>query len=141
MKRRLITITLLIAAASVGAQAQSAPPALSPGWSRALPPGPDARVRITEEYARQVRRDAYFWAWPMVNVYNRRLHFSRVKEPARVGPLIEAPVNQFTMLTDYVDPGERAVACPNQDVVYGIGAIGLDVSPVVLQVPDFGGRF
>jgi hypothetical protein len=36
----------------------------SPGWERALPPGPDANVKITEAYARMVARDAYFWAWP-----------------------------------------------------------------------------
>jgi hypothetical protein len=74
-------------------------------------------------------------------VFNRRLHFSTVTELAYVGPLIEAPVNQFTMMTDYVFPEERAVACPNQDVVYGIGALALDESPVVVQVPDFGDRF
>ena len=51
-----------------------------------------------------------------------------MKEPAKFGPLIQVPVNQFAMLTDYVDPEERSVACPNQDVVYGIGAIGLDLS-------------
>ena len=45
------------------------------------------------------------------------------------------------MLTDYVDPAERAVACPNQDVVYGGGTLALDVSPVVVQVPDFRNRF
>ena len=45
------------------------------------------------------------------------------------------------MLTDYIDPAERAVACPNQDVVYGNGIVALDKSPVVLQVPDFGDRF
>ncbi|HET9944403.1 MAG TPA: DUF1254 domain-containing protein [Actinomycetes bacterium] len=97
--------------------------------------------RITPAYARHVGRDAYFWAWPMVNMYNRRLHFSTVAELAYVGPLIEAPLNQFTMMTDYVFPEERAVACPNQDVVYGIGALALDESPVVVQVPDFGDRF
>ncbi|HEU5295191.1 MAG TPA: DUF1254 domain-containing protein, partial [Burkholderiaceae bacterium] len=48
---------------------------------------------------------------------------------------------QLAMLTDYVNPEERAVACPNQDVVYGIGALALDISPVVVQVPDFGSRF
>lgn len=51
------------------------------------------------------------------------------------------PVNTLTMLTDYIDPAERAVACPNQDVVYGNAIIALDESPVVLQVPDFGDRF
>ena len=45
------------------------------------------------------------------------------------------------MLTDYVDPRRANVACPNQDVVYGIGSLALDVSPVVIQVPDFGDRF
>jgi hypothetical protein len=134
-----------LTAPTSSARAQVEPPAVSvppsPTWRRAMPPAPDARVKITEEYARHVGRDAYFWAWPMVNVYNRRLLFSTVKEAAKSGPLIQAPINQFAMLTDYVDPAERAVACPNQDVVYGLGAIGLDVSPVVVQVPDFGDRF
>jgi hypothetical protein len=45
------------------------------------------------------------------------------------------------MLTDYVPPEERIVACPNQDVVYGGGAMAFEASPVVVQVPDFGSRF
>jgi hypothetical protein len=118
---------------------QPLPP--SPEWARALPPGPDARVKITEAYAAHVARDAFFWAWPLVNVYNRRLAFSKMTEQRYVGPLLEAPLNRLTMLTDYVDPEERNVACPNQDVVYGLGMITLDVSPVVVQVPDFGDRF
>lgn len=118
---------------------QPLPP--SPGWARALPSGPDARVKITEAYAAHVARDAFFWAWPLVNIYNRRLAFSKMTEQRYVGPLLEAPLNRLTMLMDYVDPEERNVACPNQDVVYGLGMIALDVSPVVVQVPDFGDRF
>ena len=83
----------------------------------------------------------YFWAWPLVNIYNRRLAFSQVKEMLYLGPLPQAPVNRFAMLTDYIVPEERAVACPNQDVVYGNGFFSLDVEPVVIQVPDFGARF
>ena len=130
----------LVGAASIGT-ARGEPVQPSPGWDRAMPPGPDVRVKITEEYARQVGRDAYFWAWPMVNIYNRRQYFTQVKEMALKGPLVEAPANHFAMLTDYIDPEERSVACPNQDVVYGIGALALDISPVVVQVPDFGDRF
>jgi hypothetical protein len=118
---------------------QQLPP--SPDWSRAMPPGPDARVKITEEYARHVGKNAYFWAWPIVNMYNRRLHFLGVKEMVLLGPLMESPANRLVMLTDYVIPEERAVACPNQDVVYGIGALALDITPVVIQAPDFGDRF
>ena len=115
--------------------------AASPSWAPAMPLGPDARVKITEEYAKLVGKDAYFWAWPLVNMYNRRLHFASIKELFYVGPLMEAPLNRLAMLTDYVDPAERSIACPNQDVVYGVGALGLDVSAVVVQVPDFGSRF
>ena len=98
-------------------------------------------MKITEAYAAHVARDAFFWAWPLVNMYNRRLAFSKMKEHRYVGPLLEAPLNSLAMLTDYVDPEERNVACPNQDVVYGLGLLALDVSPVVVQVPDFGDRF
>ena len=46
------------------------------------------------------------------------------------------------MLTDYVSPDQRFVACPNQDVVYGAGFLdNLDKEPIVFQVPDFGDRF
>jgi len=45
------------------------------------------------------------------------------------------------MLSDYIQPEERLVACPNQDVVYGFAILTLDREPVVLQVPDFGDRF
>src|SRR5215468_1005550 len=110
-------------------------------WRRAMAPGPDTRVKITEEYAKLVARNAYFWAWPLVNVYNRRLKYETVSEVVMAGPVPAAPVNHLGMLTDYIAPEERIVACPNQDVVYGAGSLALEVSPVVVQVPDFGDRF
>jgi hypothetical protein len=106
-----------------------------------MPSGPDARVKFTEEYAKHVARDAYLWAWPLVNMYNRRLFFATVKEMAYAGVLPQAPLNTFAMLTDYIAPEQRSVACPNQDVVYGAGYAALDISPVVVQVPEFGDRF
>lgn len=118
---------------------QPLPP--SPNWARAMPAAPDPGVKITEAYASHVARDAFFWAWPLVNMYNRRLAFSKMTQQRYVGPLLESPLNRLTLLTDYVDPEERNVACPNQDVVYGLGMLALDVSPVVVQVPDFGDRF
>ena len=118
---------------------QPLPP--SPNWARALPAGPDTRVKITEAYAAHVARDVFFWAWPLVNTYNRRLAFSKMTQQRYAGPLLEAPLNRLTMLMDYVNPEERNVACPNQDVVYGLGMVALEVSPVVVQVPDFGDRF
>jgi hypothetical protein len=150
-RNTLLGATTLAAASALGAGAplpaaqaaelnpQPLPP--SPNWARAMPPGPDASVKITEAYAAHVARDTFFWAWPMVNVYNRRLASAQVREPMKSGSFVTAPVNRNAMLTDYVDPRERIAACPNQDVVYGVGTLDLEVSPVVIQVPDFGDRF
>jgi hypothetical protein len=108
-------------------------------------PAPQARrapMRITEAYARLVAREAYFWAWPMANIYNKRLAYAQAPEPGLMGGILPfAPPNRIAMLHDYIEPEERFVACPNQDVVYGGGALALDLSPVVVQVPDFGKRF
>jgi hypothetical protein len=105
-------------------------------------PGPVPGTRLTEAYARAVARDIYFWAWPMVNVYNRRVLFQDLKEPGLLGGVLPAaPPNRLCMLTDYIEPSEREVACPNQDVAYGAGPLALDIEPAVIQVPDFGGRF
>ncbi|QIG51289.1 DUF1254 domain-containing protein [Nordella sp. HKS 07] len=143
MKKTLTAVALgavIGAIAGLPVNAEDLTP--SPLWGRAMPSGPDVRVKITESYARMVARDAYFWAWPMLNIYNKRLGFGQAPEPGLLdGILPFAPVNRLAMLTDYIDPAERAVACPNQDVAYGGGPLGLDVSPVVIQVPDFGDRF
>jgi hypothetical protein len=137
-KTSIVAFSILVSTVSALAQTPGTP---SPGWVLAMPRGPDVRVKITEEYARLVARDVYFWAWPMVNIYNRRLAFRDVRDFVMAGPVPTAPLNRFAMLTDYINPDERLVACPNQDVVYGAGSIALDISPVVVQVPDFGNRF
>jgi hypothetical protein len=137
-KTSIATFALLASIVFASAQTPDSP---SPGWALAMPSGPDARVKITEEYAKLVARDVYFWAWPMVNMYNRRLAFKDVKDFVMAGPVPTAPLNRFAMLTDYVNPDQRLVACPNQDVVYGAGSIALDISPIVVQVPEFGDRF
>jgi hypothetical protein len=146
----LLAGTALAAASALGtgapirtAQAQQSPATFtpSPSSARALPPGPDARVKITEEYAKGVARDAYFWAWPLVNMRNRRVAAGQNTEIAIAGGMPASPPNRLSMLTDYIVPEERVAACPNQDVVYGAGTLALDISAVVLQVPDFGERF
>jgi hypothetical protein len=97
---------------------------------------------MTEEYVRAIGRFAYLWAWPMTNLHNRRAAFRDVPEPGLMGGIVPiAPSNQLAMLRDYIEPQERLVACPNQDVVYGFGILSLEAEPVVVQVPDFKGRF
>jgi hypothetical protein len=105
-------------------------------------PGPVSGTRLTPGFVELTGRFAYLWAWPMVNVHNRVLMLGKLPEPGLMGGIVPvAPPNHLCMLTDYVVPEERVVACPNQDVVYGFGVLDLGREPVIVQVPDFGDRF
>lgn len=102
------------------------------------PPG----TIMTPEYVAAVGRFAYIWGWPLVNNLNRAQAMKDVPAPGRLGGIAPvSPPGRISMLTDYIDAGERLVTCPNQDTVYGVGFQHVDTQPVVVQVPDFGDRF
>jgi hypothetical protein len=105
-------------------------------------PGPIPGTRLNQGYVSQMGRSIYSWAWPMMNIHNRKVTFEKLPEPGYLGGIVPAaPPNLLTMLCDYIAPEERIVACPNQDVVYGLGILDFTKGPVVVQVPDFGKRF
>jgi hypothetical protein len=60
MKTLASTTLALAITLCAEARAQIAPITATPNWNRAMPNGPDATVKITDEYAKQVGRDAYF---------------------------------------------------------------------------------
>ncbi|MCV2485078.1 DUF1254 domain-containing protein [Flavobacterium sp. SH_e] len=100
------------------------------------------REKMSPEYAQKLGEFAYVWAWPMINMLNRRTAITQAPQPAYLnGVLPVAPQGRLAMLNDYITPDETFVTCPNQDVVYGLGFFDLDSQPVVVQVPDFGDRF
>jgi len=108
----------------------------------AFPLGPPPGARLTPAFVREVGRFAYLFAWPMVNIFNRYTAFKPVFRPCLIGGIVPiAPINHLCMLTDYIDPRQRYVTCPSQDLVYGFGMLELGREPVVVQVPDFGARF
>jgi hypothetical protein len=101
-----------------------------------------AQGPMNKAYVQMVGRMAYQWGWPLVYVHNQRIGLTKVPEPGLLaGALPVAPINQVTMLTGYIKPGETLVGDPNQDVVYGMGFLALDKEPVIIQVPEFGDRF
>ena len=99
-------------------------------------------IELTEAYVKEVGKMSYFWGWPMANMYNRYMITSQnTAIGLQGGKIPAAPLNYLSMLHDYVDPTGRIVACPNQDVVYGQSMLSLDKDAVIVQVPDFKGRF
>ncbi len=104
-------------------------------------PGPAAGP-MTKASVQMMGRMAYVWGWPLVYVDNQRTALTKAPKTALVaGVMPVGPMNQVVMLTNYVDPREKFIPIPNQDVVYGLGWLSLAEEPVVLQVPDFGDRF
>jgi hypothetical protein len=109
--------------------------------SAAEVPGPAPGTAMTKAYVQTVGRAAYMWGWPLVNMANRAIAFSKAPEPGLLGGVVPVAFGRNAMLTGYISPEEHFVTCPNQDVVYGTGFFALDKEPVVLQVPEFGERF
>ena len=84
--------------------------------------GPVPNTIYTEPYVATLAKFIYLWGWPMVKVHNRVALFSQLKEPMYGGGVLPmAPPVSMCMLSDYILPEHRAVACPNQYVVYGVG--------------------
>jgi hypothetical protein len=108
-----------------------------------MPKGPAPGSTLTADFVREVGRFAYLWAWPLVNIYNRYWTQDWVKTQTFLvgGVAPVAPINRIGMLTGSQDPGQRYITCPSQDLVYGFGMLDLSRDAVVLQVPDFDGRF
>lgn len=141
MRRKSKMMPFLLASTLLGlSPAAGQQPPAPPGLADLT--GPSAEVIPQEAYVRALARSAYVWGWPMVNMLNRRTSIIQAPHPGLLGGILPvAPQGQIAMLHDYINPDQRAVACPNQDVVYGIGFLDLDSQPVVVQIPDFGDRF
>jgi hypothetical protein len=112
-------------------------PQVPPPTTAAEVPGP-APGPWTKEYVQMVGRMAYIWGWPLAVQINQRATHADVKEPMMVNGIGVAPVNHLVMWHDYVDPRERHLGDPNQDVLYGLSYLDLGKEPVVVQVPEFG---
>jgi hypothetical protein len=77
----------------------------------------------------------------MMNTYNKRLAFAKLRARVDGRDRAFAPPNRLATLSDSIEPEKRIVACPNQDVVFGRGVPAFDEGPAVMQAPDFGNRF
>jgi hypothetical protein len=96
----------------------------------------DERPASVEEY-REIAREAYIYAYPLVFMQVTREVMCNVSEP--IG--LRAPVNQLAHGREFPDETFTDVVRPNADTLYT--ALSFDVSkePLVVSVPDSGGRY
>jgi hypothetical protein len=81
--------------------------------------------------------EAYVYGFPLMMM-------DLTKEAATAVPTageFTAPVNQFAVMTHYPDVSFRAVPRTGLDTLFAVAWADLDREPLVLSVPDTGGRY
>jgi hypothetical protein len=93
---------------------------------------------ITEAEAQAIGVDAYLYFYPLVTMDVTRRQLTNVSaEDSEIGG---AP-NAFKNVQAFPSADMRAVVRPNFDTLYSSGWLDLTKEPVVVSVPDTGGRY
>src|SRR5262245_41116119 len=100
---------------------------------------PVSAQSVSEQEAHNVARDAYIYAYPIVTMDVSMRQSTNVPN-ANTTPL-RAPVNQFAHARTYPRAEDRDVVRYNFDTLYSPVWLDLAREPIVLSVPDTGGRY
>jgi len=87
---------------------------------------------LTADEARSIAREAYIYAFPMVDGY--RIMHAYYMAPGT--PEYKAPMNQLASMARVYTPEDRAVQTPNSDTPYSFVGADLRAEPLVLTVPE-----
>jgi hypothetical protein len=96
-----------------------------------------AQPSVTEEEAYAIGVDAYLYFYPLVTMDITRKQLSNVEPGKGFG----GPMNSFANILAYPTADMKAVVRPNFDTLYSSGWLDLTKEPVVVSVPDTGGRY
>jgi hypothetical protein len=126
----------LILAAAFGASIAAATAAV-PGAS-AQTTMATVQAPVSEEEATAIAREAYIYAYPLVLMEMTRRFSTNVADTQRFG---RAPMNQFASVPAFPDDKFKAVVRPNADTLYSILWFDVSKEPMLVRVPDSGGRY
>lgn len=100
-------------------------------------PAASAQQAVSADEAREIARDTFIYAYPLVLSEVTFRVGKNVVEPTETS----APINQFGHARAFPDPNFTIVVRPNADTLYS--SLGYDVSkePLVISVPASDGRY
>jgi hypothetical protein len=93
---------------------------------------------LSAEEAQDIATDAYVYFYPLVTMDLTRKQL--INTPAGAGG-IGGPMNSFTNIPAFPAADMKAVVRPNFDTLYSSGWLDLTKEPLVVSVPDTGGRY
>ncbi|HWS09388.1 MAG TPA: DUF1254 domain-containing protein [Xanthobacteraceae bacterium] len=96
-----------------------------------------AQSAITEQEAQSIARDAYIYFYSLVTMDVTRKQLTNVEPGKGVG----APMNALFSFPAFPTADVRVVVRPNFDTLYTVGYLDLTKEPMVVSVPDTGGRY
>jgi hypothetical protein len=93
---------------------------------------------LTEEDAHEIALEAYIYAYPLVLMELTRRVMTNVAVPDAFG---KAPTNRFGHMQAFPDASFSDVVRPNADTLYSILWFDVSKEPLLIHVPESGGRY
>jgi hypothetical protein len=90
-----------------------------------------------EVEAREIAKDAYVYAYPLVTMEFVRRISTNVEKPETAS----APMGQFAKLREYPAVDNHAVTAPNADTLYTIVWLDVSKEPWIVSIPDMKDRY
>jgi hypothetical protein len=103
-----------------------------------LSAGSGAQAAVTEEEAHAIGVDAYLYFYSLITMDVTRKQLTN-QEPSPGG--IGGPMNSLANVGAFPTADMRVVVRPNFDTLYSSGWLDLTKEPMVVSVPDTGGRY
>jgi hypothetical protein len=105
----------------------------------ALAPSAKAEAaQITQEEVHAIGVDAYLYFYSLISMDLTRLQSTNIEPGKEIG---KGPTNIFVNVPTYPPADMRTVVRPNFDTLYSLAWLDLTKEPLVVSVPDTGGRY
>src|SRR6202035_5980518 len=91
----------------------------------------------TEQEVQAIGVDAYLYFYPLVTMDITRKQISNIEPGKGFG----GPMNSFVNIPEYPAADMKVVVRPNFDTLYSSGWLDLTKEPLIVSVPDTGGRY
>jgi hypothetical protein len=94
--------------------------------------------KLTQQEAQTIGVEAYLYFYPLISMDVTRKQATNVEAGKIPG---RGPANQFQHITAYPPADFKGVVRPNFDTLYSSAFLDLTRGPVVMSLPDTGGRY
>ncbi len=94
-------------------------------------------AQLSEQEARAVATDAYLYFYSLITMDVTRKQLTNMEPGKGIG----GPMNTFANVPAFPAADMRSVVRPNFDTLYSSGYLDMTKEPVVVSVPDTGGRY